>query len=688
MKKWKLLAGNPGKSRRICEELGIPELVGDILVARGLDTPSRVRDFLTREVPFTDPYAYPDMAKAAARIIEAVDEGQRICVYGDYDCDGMTATVLMYDYLQSIGADVWYYIPDRDTEGYGLNSGAVDYVAGRGTDLIVTVDNGVSAINEVAYAGTLHIDVVVTDHHKPREVLPDAVAVVDPHRAEFAENENIYSELAGVGVAFKLVCALENDDGWGIIDQYADLLCIGTVADIVPLTGENRTLVRQGLSHMSDTGNLGLHALLEASGLADRLLTAESVAFGIAPRLNSAARLGSAYQVIELLTTDDEGRAAELAETLCEQNRMRQNLEGQIAADVENMYVTRPELFYDRVVVLDGHGWHHGVIGIVCSKVVERTGKPCVLISSDGEEARGSARSVEGFSMIDAVAASSDCLTRYGGHPFAAGMSLHADRIEDFRRAMNDYAAKHFDRMPVYTLKIDRIMDPAELTVDNIRSLDMLEPFGSKNEVPLFAFRKVIIDGIYPVGGGRHVRLKLKKAGITFYAVYFGMAAEDFPYSIGEIVDIAATAEINEYAGEQRVTVKVRDVRPSSLSQERLFNGSLDYDGYRRGEPVPEDSVPGRPDFAVVYRFLRAAGGYSGRLDVLFGRITAQERDSGLDACRMLLSLDVLEEMGLIEREGDGHTQRIALKQTGEKVDMDSSHILIDIKNRQSGPKA
>ncbi len=684
MKKWKLLAGNQGKSKRICDELGIPAIVADILVARGLDTPARVKDFLTREAPFTDPFAYPDMDKAAARIIEAVDEGQRICVYGDYDCDGMTATVLMYDYLQSIGADVWYYIPDRDMEGYGLNTGAVDYVAGRGTDLIVTVDNGVSAISEIAYAKALNIDVVVTDHHKPREVLPDAVAVVDPHRAEFADNEDIYAELAGVGVAFKLVCALENDNGWGIIDQYADLVCIGTVADIVPLTGENRTLVRQGLSRISDTGNLGLHALLDASGLSDRLLTAENVAFGIAPRLNSAARLGSAYQVIELLTTDDEGHAAELAEALCEQNRQRQSLESQIAQDVERMFVTRPELFHDRVVVIDGHGWHHGVIGIVCSKVVERTGKPCVLISSDGEEARGSARSVEGFSMIDAVAASADCLTRYGGHPFAAGMSMKADRIEDFRRAMNRYAAGHFEMMPVYTLKIDRMMDPAELTLDNIQALGLLEPFGSKNEVPLFAFRKVIIDGIYPIGGGKHVRLRLKKAGITFYAVYFGVPAEELPYSMGEIVDIAATAEINEYGGEKRVAVKVRDMRPSSLSQERLFSGSLCYDGYRRGEAVPEDSVPERADFAMVYRFLRTSGGYSGRLDVLFGRITAQEHESGLDACRLRIALDVMEEMGLITRDTDGYIEKITTLQPAVKVDMERSEILKEIRSRRA----
>ena len=412
MKKWKLMPGNPGKAKHIEEELGLPSLVTEVLVARGIDTPAKVKEFITEEIPFSDPMAYKDMDKAADRIGGAVEEGERVCIYGDYDCDGMTATVLLYDYLQSIGCDVWYYIPDRENEGYGLNKEAIDFIAAKETDLIITVDNGISAIEEIDYAVSLGIDVVVTDHHKPREVLPNAVAVVDPHRRDEEENDKIYRDLAGVGVAFKLVCALENDDGWGIAEQYADIVSIGTVADIVPLTGENRILVRQGLSLIPETTNPGLRALVEETGLAGKKLTAEMVAFGIAPKLNSAARLGSAYQVTELLTTEDEERAAELARDLCEQNHRRQELEQDIAAEVDKLYAEKADILNDRVVVIEGEGWHHGVIGIVCAKVVEHTGKPCVLISKDGDEARGSARSVEGFSMIEAVSYASDCLNR------------------------------------------------------------------------------------------------------------------------------------------------------------------------------------------------------------------------------------------------------------------------------------
>ena len=425
---------------------------------------------------------------------------------------------------------------------------------------------------------------------------------------------------------------------------------------------------------------MGLRCLLEETGLADKRLTADMVAFGIAPKLNSAARLGSAYQVTELLTTEDEERAKELAADLCEQNRRRQALEQEIAAAVDKMITERAEIFNDRVVVIDGEGWHHGVIGIVCSKVVEHTGKPCVLISRDGAEARGSARSVEGFSMIDAVSFASDCLTRYGGHPFAAGMSLDSDKIGEFRKKINEFARENFLQMPVFTIKLDRVMDPAELTVDNIASLRLMEPFGAANETPVFAFRKVLVEGIYPIGNGKHLRIRFKKAGMNFYAVWFGMTEEEFPYKIGEIVDVAATCEINEFNGEERVSVKIRDVRPSSLSQEKLFCGNLTYDGFKRGEPVPEEDIPDRNDFAVIYRFIRAAGGFKGELDVLFGRITGQNKEYPMDSCKMRLCLDIMEEMGLVTRSFDGKAETITLVTPAAKVDIENSKLLAKVR--------
>lgn len=673
MKKWKLLPQNPGKSKHIEMELGIPNIVSDVLVARGIDTPAKVKDYISIDIPFTNPMSYKDMDKAVERINEALDEGQRVCVYGDYDCDGMTATFLLYDYLQSVGCDVWYYIPDREIEGYGLNKDAIDFISSKDTDLIVTVDNGVTAINEIDYASFLGIDVVVTDHHKPREILPDAVAVVDPHREDECDG---YKDLAGVGVAFKLVCALENDSGWEIMDQYADIICIGTVADIVPLTGENRVIVRHGLNILQETTNLGLAALLEKTGFSGKRMTAESVAFGIAPKLNSAARLSSAYTVTELLTTSDPERAEALADILCEHNRHRQELEKEITDDVNKLYEEKAPILNDRVIVIDGKDWHHGVIGIVSSKVVERTGKPCVIISSDGETARGSARSIEGFSMIDAVSYASDTLVRFGGHPFAAGMTLEDANIENFRKCINDYAKEFFMTMPVYTINIDRVLDPGELTLENIRSLELLEPFGASNEVPVFAFRKVIIESIFAIGNGKHLRIKFKKAGMSFFAVYFGMSEEQFPFFEGDMVDVAATCEISPYNGEDRVSVKIRDIRPSSLSQEKLFSGNLLYDSYKRGEMLPFEEIPERNDFAAVYRYLKSVGQFKGETDVLFGRITGIYTDLNMDACKMKLILDIMEEMGLIIRSFDGKNETLIINPDCPKVDLDKSKLL------------
>ena len=344
------------------------------------------------------------------------------------------------------------------------------------------------------------------------------------------------------------------------------------------------------------------------------------------------------------------------------------------------MYTEHADVFNDRVVVIDGEGWHHGVIGIVCSKVVERTGKPCVLISRDGKEARGSARSIDGFSMIDAVSYASDYLTRYGGHPFAAGMSLDSDKIEGFRKAINEFAKNNFTQMPVFTLKLDKVMDPAELTPENISSLRLLEPFGASNETPVFAFRKVIVDGIYPIGGGKHLRIKFKKAGMTFFAVYFGISEEEFPYSIGEIVDVAAVCEMGEYNGEEKVTVRIKDIRPSSLSQEKLFCGNLLYDCYKRGEKIPGDDIPARNDCALIYRYLKANGNFKGELDVFFGRITGQNKEYPLDSCKMRLSLDVMEEMGLIKKTYDGKIHTIEYLVPKDRVDIENSELLAKLR--------
>ena len=682
IKRWSLVRFDKAAAASLAAELKLPRLTADLLVSRGIDSAEKARAFLVGEDGFSDPMEYADMAKAVERIGRAINEGERICVYGDYDCDGVTATVLLYSYFEDCGADVLYYIPDRYSEGYGLNKKAIDRLKKAGVELIVTVDNGISAIEEVDYAMKKGVDVVVTDHHTPRPELPKAVAVVDPHREDCRGAEK---ELAGVGVAFKLVCALEGENGDTLIDQYGDIVALGTIADVVPLLGENRLIAKKGVELMQYSDRRGMAALIQASGLDEKEITAESVSFGLAPRINSSARIGSAAEAVNLLLTDDGEYAAELTQELIKRNRIRQELEREIMAQIDGYIADHPETLFDRVLVLSGAGWHHGVIGIVCARLVERYGKPCVLISVEGGEARGSARSVEGFSMVDAVASCGEYLTRYGGHALAAGLSLNAADIPVFREKMQEYAREKHKEMPVYTIKIDRMLEPAELTVENIAGLRALEPFGCKNEPPVFAFRRVRVDGVYPIGENRHIRIKLSRGQSSFYAVWFGMTAERFPYKRGDIVDAVAACDVSTYNGEERVNVKLRDVRLSSVLQDEIICGRQSYEGFRRGEPgaVGVADVPDRAALAAVYRYLRSAGGASSDPDELYCRM--KEHCAVPGYCALRVALDAFRELGLIEYRAGGQPEcgeRIIMTDVNGKVDIENSAAISMIKLR------
>lgn len=670
IRKWNILEADKAKSAKLAAAVGLDPFVCDVLQARGVATPEALGAFF--EDKLADPFLLVDMDKAVARIGHALESGEHICVYGDYDCDGVTSTVLLYTYLQNMGADVSYYIPDRDTEGYGMNLGAVDVLAQRGVNLIITVDNGVSALEEIFYAGTLGIDVVVTDHHKPRETLPNAVAVVDPHRADCTAP---FVDFAGVGVVFKLICALEGGDGIELLDYYGDLTCIGTVADIVPLVGENRTIVRFGLERLQFTDSVGLRALLEVAGLAGKRVTCENVGFMLAPRINAAGRLGFTQKAVDLLLCEDEEEAARLAGEITEQNKTRQGMELQILKDISRELLQNPQLLYERLLVLSGEGWHHGIIGIVCAKLVERYAKPCLLISVEGDTARGSGRSIEGFSLVEAVSACHKNLTRYGGHAAAAGFSLQTAQVDAFKAQLLENAAQDHKQMPVLTVRIDREISPGELTVENLKKLSVLEPFGAKNEQPVFAVLGAKLEAVYPLGSdGGHIRLKLSKNGQSFYALYFGMTQGRFPYAAGDLIDIAANCDVNVYNNEERVSVKLKTVRPSGLSQEPLFYGVQQYDSYRRGESWASTEsgalVPTREDVAAVYRWLREHKGYLGDLELLSCKLAP------MGYCKLRLALDVMQELGLVTCAPTKSGVTISLCAVKGKTDLAQSSIL------------
>lgn len=671
IKKWNMVQVEKQKSAALAAQTGLDSFVCDILQARGLTAPEQLEHFFAEELD--DPFLLPDMALAANRVQAAIDAQESICVYGDYDCDGITSTVLLYTYLQTMGARVSYYIPDRDEEGYGMNLAAMDTLSQRGTELIITVDNGVSALEEIDYANSLGMQVVVTDHHQPRETLPNAVAVVDPHRADCAAP---FQNLAGVGVVFKLICAMEGGGGVELLDYYGDFTCIGTIADIVPLAGENRTIVRYGLERLQYTDNVGLRALLEVAGLLDKPITCENVGFILAPRINAAGRLGFTQKAVDLLLCEEEAEALEIAAFLTGQNKERQGMEAKILKDISAQLAQNPHQLYERLLVLWGEGWHHGIIGIVCSKITERYAKPCLLISVEGGEARGSGRSVEGFSLVEAVSKCGGHLTRYGGHAMAAGFSLEAASLEAFRAQLLADAGRDFETMPVLSVNVDREISPREITVETAKKLHVLEPFGAGNEPPVFAVLGARVEAIYPMGSdGGHLRLRLSRDGSTFYAVYFGMPPERFPYAAGDSIDLAANIDSSVYNGEERVSVKIKTVRPAGIDQEPLFEGVRQYDRYHRGEPwrdgQKEKHIPNRDDLAAVYRCLRVSKGFCGDLEVLCCRQLPT-----VGYCKLRLALDAMEELGLIACVPDKAGVRISLCEVSGKVDLAQSQIL------------
>lgn len=676
IKKWRLPQPREEQTAILAEELGLPRHVCSILAARGHEDPDEARQFLRGLTELPDPYRMKDMDRAVERIRRAVAEGESICVYGDYDCDGITSTALLYTYFQDVGAQVMYYIPDRDSEGYGLNKDAVSLLKRLGVQLIVTVDNGVSAIEEIAWAGELGMDVVVTDHHQPRETLPKAAAVVDPHRKDC---DYPCKALCGCGVAFKLICALEDETpAEELLERFAAIVAIGTIADVVELTGENRSIVKAGLAQLESCEQVGIRCLMDIAGLSGKKPDSTSVAFGMVPRINAAGRIGKADLAVQLLLTEDEEEASAIAAEINSYNETRKDLVDEIILDIEEMCAADPSLLEQRLLILSGEGWHHGVIGIAASKLVDRYSKPCLLISREGGEARGSARSVEGYSIIKAISRNSAWLTRYGGHDQAAGCSLRSEDVEAFRSALLEDAKEEFDLMPVDELTIDVVMEPQEINLKNVQQLSVLEPFGCGNESPVVMISGCRIEAIYPLSEDRHIRLRLNDGSKVFQALYFGMSSRNFPYQPGDVIDLAASLDTNEYNGEVNVSIKIKSVRPSGVPQDRLVVGRQYYEKLRRREPVSEkirDYVtPDREDIALIYRYLKQVRAFPFGYDQLWCRLGGR-----VNYCKMRLCLDIMEELELLEKRR-GEIPSLQLPVKPAKADLEQSEILRKLK--------
>lgn len=674
LRKWEVRPLDKERAAAFAQTYGVPFFLAMLMNIRGLDDAAHLREFLGEGEPLSDPFLLKDMDKAAARITRAVDNMEKIAVYGDYDADGVTSTAMLYSYLETRGADVIFYIPQREGEGYGMNIGAVEYLKEQGVSLIVTVDNGISSVQEVARANELGIDVVVTDHHRPQEILPDAVAVVDAYRPD---DTSPYKHFSGVGIAFKLLMALE--DGAGdvedLLEAYSDLAAIGTIGDIVPLTGENRTLIRAGLERLSQSDRPGVQALLENAGVAGKALTSTNVAFTLVPRINATGRMGAPERAVRLLISGYEEEAEVLSEEICADNEERRRVEAEIAeaafADIEAKGYMK-----DRVVVVDGENWHHGVIGIVASRVTERCGKPCMIISRGETEAKGSGRSIEGFSLFEAICACGDLLIKFGGHPMAAGITLKPENIEAFRKRINQYAAEHFPQMPTQTVTLDCKLNPAALSVSMAQSLTQLEPFGNGNPQPVFGLFNMELSNVTPVGGGGHLRLTLEKNGSVITAMRFNTKPEELPYHIGDKIDLAVQLEAREFRGQPSLTVIVRDMKFAAFNTEKNIASLASFEKWQRGEVLSAEDknrlYPDRACLAAIYRALRTVNGKETD-QVRFVSQFGKDMTLGLFKTALL----VFEERGLVHSEIADDTFTATLIETSGKTDITRSPVLL-----------
>ncbi len=668
IKKWEVAPLNKDRAAKLSEDCGLPAFLGILLDIRGFHTWEDI-EALFGGGALTDPYRMKDMKEAVGRIRRAIDDFEKIAVYGDYDADGVTATAMLFTYLQAMGADVIYYIPQREGEGYGMNQAAVRHLHGQGVGLIVTVDNGISSLEEVELARELHMDVVITDHHRPHDRLPACAAVVDAHRAD---DESPFKELSGAGVVLKLLIALEDGDAGQVVSEYGDLAALGTIGDVVPVTGENRAIVQAGLGLLKKGGRPGVAALMEmGAGAGD--VTATSLAFSVIPCINATGRMGAPERAVQLLTCEEDHAARCLASEIVEDNRRRRQIEGDISAQAMAAIEADPALKYARVIVVSGRGWHHGVVGIVASRVTERYGKPCFVISEDETEARGSGRSVEGFSLFEAVSYCGELLTRFGGHPMAAGASMPPENVELFRRKINEYARKTCPMMPAQALRMDVKLRPAILSPELPRALAPLEPFGSGNPQPLFGLFGMELREIIPVGGGSHLRLVFLRDGVTVSCMRFRMEREEFPYAPGEKLDLAVTLEAKVYRGEEQLSVIIKDMKPAGLKPETCLESFRLYEKLRRGEALLKEEAarltPDRGQLAALYRLLGARRGKPwGPLALL---AALGEEGGGLG--RLLVSLDMLEERGLIACGHRGEALAVTIVPTEHKVDIFAS---------------
>lgn len=649
---------------------GYAPLAAMVLASRGMEDDHQARAYLDCNAPLLDPFLMTDMDKAAGRVGLAMSRGEKIAVFGDYDVDGITATCLLTDFLRRHGADAVSYIPGRLEEGYGLNPIAIHQLHDEGVKLIVTVDCGITAVSEAELCRQLGIDLVITDHHECKQTLPAAIAVVDPHRPDGGYP---HKNLSGVGVAFKLASALCGSQET-VLEEYADMVCLGTVADVMPLQGENRVFVARGLESLAHTKRPGIAALMAECGCAPEAVSASSIGFMLAPRINAAGRMGQIDLAVELFLTDDPDKAAEAARGLCELNRQRQAVESEIYRQAVSMLpMGKPP----EAIVLADESWHQGVVGIVASRIAEEYACPTFLICLDGEHGKASSRSHGGFNLFASLSALSPLLESYGGHELAAGFTITRANIPEFRRQICALAAKFYtDDVPRTVLDVDCAVSPELLTLHNVDALQMLEPCGNGCPKPVLMVKNLTIDRISMVGGGRHMRLRLCSGHTYLNAIYFSANPQTVSIQPGDLVDVAFTPQVNEFRGTRTVQMNVIDIRPSCNAE--CLPDAAPYRDMQRGNLTAGEAaalLPDRKMLALVWRYLDAANPVQ-ESPVCLCRKIVRWSGKPLNLGQMLTCLDIFRDVGLLTVQRQHKYVSIRLTPGEGKADLSRSQTM------------
>ena len=651
---------------------GYAPLTAMVLASRGFASPKQAHRYLTCDEALPSPFHMTDMDLAVGRVRLALSRKEKIAVFGDYDVDGITSTCLLTHYLRGQGADCVSYIPGRLEEGYGLNPIAIAQLHEEGVKLIITVDCGITAVEEAQLCKQLGIDLVITDHHECKDTLPDAVAVINPHRPDGGYP---HMNLSGVGVAFKLAAALSGDQN-ATLAEYADMVCLGTVADVMPLVGENRVFVARGLEILKNNPRPGIAALMAECSCSCDNITASSIGFMLAPRINAAGRIGQIELAVDLFLTQDAQEAKRLAQGLCELNRQRQCVESEIFQQAVDKL---PSGKLPEAVVLADDRWHQGVVGIVASRIAEEYCCPTFLICLDGEHGKASSRSYGGFNLFAALTTLSPLLESYGGHELAAGFTIHRDQIDAFREAICDLAGEYYaEGGPRTVLDADCVVTPELLSIRGIDSLRDLEPCGNGCPKPVLVMENLTIDRISLVGNGRHTRLRLRQGYHTLNAIGFGMTPQSASIEPGDLVDVAFIPQVNEFRGERTVQLNIQDIRPSCN-----YDCTGDYRCYRKlhsGTLSPEEAtqlLPDRTTLAAVWRYLAGCGGdhIQETPDCLCRKIV-RKAQIPLNPEKMLVCLDIFKDVQLLQMQRLNKHLLIHLADSCKKADLQTSQTM------------